>query len=601
MELSQTQAKTSFDYAFLIKRIFPYIKPLIFRIIIAFSLAIPLGLLDGVTALALKPYIDVVVNGNEMKFGDFTLTRTFLASIIPIGIVLFAVVQGILKYLNTYLIEWISQTISNSVKIDLFKKLTTLDSKFYDMNSSGIVLMRFLGDPEAASKAFIYSIKTLITAATSSIGLIAVLLYSSWKLAIVGVVILGCAFLPLALIKKKIKQVSNATAVVGGDINTNINETFHGNKIMTGYGLQNNLINKFNTQIKENFDLNISLIKRTGWMSPIMYLIASIGIAFVMLYGNALIVSGELTTGSFASFITSLLLLYKPTKDLGNTLTNLQAVFVCMSRVFELFDLVPEIKNKENAKTLNSVENSVKFNDVYFEYEKDKPVLKGINLEAKKGETIALVGNSGGGKSTVVNLIPRFYDVLKGEILIDDINIKDYTLESLRGNIAEVFQDNFLFSGSIKENILMGKQNATEEELDNVIKLAHLEEVLAEHNLGIDTKLSERGVSLSGGQRQRVAIARAMIKNAPILILDEATSALDNKSEAIVQKALENLMQNKTVFVIAHRLSTIKNADKIVVINDGEIAEVGTHEELLNIENGAYKHLYEMQFKNEEE
>ena len=601
MELSQTQAKTSFDYAFLIKRIFPYIKPLIFRIIIAFSLAIPLGLLDGVTALALKPYIDVVVNGNEMKFGDFTLTRTFLASIIPIGIVIFAVVQGVLKYLNTYLIEWISQTISNSVKIDLFKKLTTLDSKFYDMNSSGIVLMRFLGDPENASKAFIYSIKTLITAATSSIGLIAVLLYSSWKLAIVGVVILGCAFLPLALIKKKIKQVSNATAVVGGDINTNINETFHGNKIMTGYGLQNNLINKFNTQIKENFDLNISLIKRTGWMSPIMYLIASIGIAFVMLYGNALIVSGELTTGSFASFITSLLLLYKPTKDLGNTLTNLQAVFVSMSRVFELFDLVPEIKNKENAKTLNSVENSVKFNDVYFEYEKDKPVLKGINLEAKKGETIALVGNSGGGKSTVVNLIPRFYDVLKGEILIDDINIKDYTLESLRENIAEVFQDNFLFSGSIKENILMGKQNATKEELDNVIKLAHLEEVLAEHNLGIDTKLSERGVSLSGGQRQRVAIARAMIKNAPILILDEATSALDNKSEAIVQKALENLMQNKTVFVIAHRLSTIKNADKIVVINDGEIAEVGTHEELLNIENGAYKHLYEMQFKNEEE
>lgn len=601
MELSQTQAKTSFDYAFLIKRIFPYIKPIIFRIIIAFSLAIPLGLLDGVTALALKPYIDVVVNGNEMKFGDFTLTRTFLASIIPIGIVIFAVVQGVLKYLNTYLIEWISQTISNSVKIDLFKKLTTLDSKFYDMNSSGIVLMRFLGDPENASKAFIYSIKTLITAATSSIGLIAVLLYSSWKLAIVGVVILGCAFLPLALIKKKIKQVSNATAVVGGDINTNINETFHGNKIMTGYGLQNNLINKFNTQIKENFDLNISLIKRTGWMSPIMYLIASIGVAFVMLYGNALIVNGELTTGSFASFITSLLLLYKPTKDLGNTLTSLQAVFVSMSRVFELFDLVPEIKNKENAKTLNRIENSVKFNDVYFEYEKDKPVLKGINLEAKKGETIALVGNSGGGKSTVVNLIPRFYDVLKGEILIDDINIKDYTLESLRGNIAEVFQDNFLFSGSIKENILMGKQNATEEELDNVIKLAHLEEVLAEHNLGIDTKLSERGVSLSGGQRQRVAIARAMIKNAPILILDEATSALDNKSEAIVQKALENLMQNKTVFVIAHRLSTIKNADKIVVINDGEIAEVGTHEELLNIENGAYKHLYEMQFKNEEE
>ncbi|MBR2385820.1 ABC transporter ATP-binding protein [bacterium] len=601
MDLSKTQARTSFDYGFLIKRIFPYIKPLIFRIIIAFSLAIPLGLLDGVTALALKPYIDVVVNGNEMKVGDFTLTRTMLASFIPIGIVLFALLQGTLKYLNTYLIEWISQTIANSVKKDLFKKLTSLDCKFYDINSSGLVLMRFLGDPDTSAKSFIYSFRTLVTAATSSIGLIAVLLYSSWKLAIVGVLILGCAFLPLALIKKKIKQVSNATAVVGGGINTNINETFHGNKIVAGYGLQNNLIHKFNNQIKENFDLNISLVKRTGWMSPIMYLIASIGIAFVMHFGNTLIVKGELTTGAFASFITSLLLLYKPTKELGNTLTNLQSIFVSMSRVFELFDLMPEIKDKENPKTLEKIEDGIRFNNVHFEYEKDKPVLKGINIEAKKGETVALVGNSGGGKSTVVNLIPRFYDATEGEVLIDNINIKDYSLESLRGNIAEVFQDNFLFSGSIKENILMGKQNATEEELNNVIKLAHLEEVLAEHNLGIDTKLSERGVTLSGGQRQRVAIARAMIKNAPILILDEATSALDNESEAIVQKALENLMQNKTVFVIAHRLSTIKNANKIVVINDGEVAEVGTHEELLSVENGAYKHLYEMQFKSEEE
>lgn len=601
MDLSKTQAKTSFDYGFLIKRIFPYIKPLIFRIIIAFSLAIPLGLLDGVTALALKPYIDVVVNGNEMKVGDFTLTRTMLASFIPIGIVLFALLQGTLKYLNTYLIEWISQTIANSVKKDLFKKLTSLDCKFYDINSSGLVLMRFLGDPDTSAKSFIYSFRTLVTAATSSIGLIAVLLYSSWKLAIVGVLILGCAFLPLALIKKKIKQVSNATAVVGGGINTNINETFHGNKIVAGYGLQNNLIHKFNNQIKENFDLNISLVKRTGWMSPIMYLIASIGIAFVMHFGNTLIVKGELTTGAFASFITSLLLLYKPTKELGNTLTNLQSIFVSMSRVFELFDLMPEIKDKENPKTLEKIEDGIRFNNVHFEYEKDKPVLKGINIEAKKGETVALVGNSGGGKSTVVNLIPRFYDATEGEVLIDNINIKDYSLESLRGNIAEVFQDNFLFSGSIKENILMGKQNASEEELTNVIKLAHLEEVLAEHNLGIDTKLSERGVTLSGGQRQRVAIARAMIKNAPILILDEATSALDNESEAIVQKALENLMQNKTVFVIAHRLSTIKNANKIVVINDGEVAEVGTHEELLSVENGAYKHLYEMQFKSEEE
>ena len=598
MDLTKTQANTAFNYKFLTKRLFPYIKPLIPRILIAFSLAIPLGLLDGVTAFVLKPYIDIVVNGNDMHFGNYTLTRSFFAAIIPFGVVIFALVQGVLKYLNVYLTEWISQTISNTIKVDLFKKLTTLDSKFYDVNSSGLVLMRFLNDPDIASRSFISSIKTIITDTTSSLGLIAVLLYSSWKLAIVGVLVLSCAFLPVALIRKKIKQVSNATAVVGGNINTNFNETFHGNKIMTGYCLQNSLFEKFVHQIRENFHLNMSLVKRTGWMSPIMYLIASIGIAFVMHFGNSLIIKGELTTGAFASFITSLLLLYKPTKELGNTLTNLQGIFVAASRVFELFDINPEIQNKKDAIKLQGEITEVEFRNVYFEYEENKPILKGINLDVKKGETIALVGNSGGGKSTVVNLIPRFYEVNKGEILINGKNIKDYTLETLRENISEVFQDNFLFSGSIRDNILMGKPDASEDELKEVVRLAHLEEVLAEHDLGLDTKLSERGVSLSGGQRQRVAIARAMIKNAPILILDEATSALDNKSEAVVQKALENLMQNKTVFVIAHRLSTVKNANKIAVINDGKIVEIGTHDELLNMPEGAYKYLYEMQFKN---
>jgi len=597
MKLANTKTDNAFDYAFLFKRMFPYIKPLIPRIILAFALAIPLGLLDGATAFALKPYIDVVVNGNPLTVKGFELTRDLLAAAIPWAIVIFAVIQGLLKYANAYFTDWLSNRISNSVKIDLFKKLTSLDPKFFDENSSGLVLGRFLGDPDTASRSVIESIKTLITCATGAMGLIAVLLYNSWKLALVGVIVLVAAFVPVALLRKKIKQVSNASMVLGGGINTNFNETYHGNKIMTGYCLQESLNNKFKKQIRKSFDLAMSLTKRVGWMSPIMYLIASIGIAIVMLFGNHLIISGEMTTGSFASFITSLLLLYKPVKDLGRTLTGLQGVFVAMSRVFELFDIVPEIKEKENAKEFSGINTGIEFKNVCFEYEKDVPVLKNVTFTAKKGQTIALVGNSGGGKSTIVNLLPRFYDIKSGSITIDGTDIRDFTISSLRHNISEVFQDNFLFSGTIKDNILMGNFNAGDEDIQRVVEGAHLDEFLHTVEGGIDAVIGERGTTLSGGQRQRVAIARAMIKDAPIIILDEATSALDNKSEAIVQHALENLMKDKTVFVIAHRLSTIKNADLIIVINDGKVAEAGTHEELLKIPDGQYKYLYEMQFK----
>lgn len=600
MKLAETRTDNAFDYGFLFGRIFPYIKPLIPRILLAFILSIPLGLLDGATAFALKPYIDVVVNGNPMVIKGFELTRDLLAALIPWLIVGFAVVQGLLKYANAYLTDWLSNTISNAVKLDLFRKMTSLDSRFFDENSSGLVLGRFLGDPDTASRSVIESIKTLITCATGAMGLIAVLLYNSWKLALVGVVVLVIAFLPVALIRKKIKQVSNDSMVLGGGINTNFNETYHGNKIMTGYSLQENLNNKFGVQIRKSFCLNMSLTKRVAWMSPIMYLIASIGVAIVMLFGNHLIITGEMTTGSFASFITSLLLLYKPIKDLGRTLTGLQGVFVAMSRVFELFDLQPEIADKPDSIELKDVKDSVEFKNVSFEYEENIPVLKNINFSAKKGQSVALVGNSGGGKSTIVNLLPRFYDVKQGSITIDGVDIRNYSLISLRSKISEVFQDNFLFSGTIRDNILMGKPDATEEEINKVVEGAHLDDFLHTLENGLDTVIGERGTTLSGGQRQRVAIARAMIKDAPIIILDEATSALDNKSEAIVQKALENLMKNKTVFVIAHRLSTIKNSDTILVINDGRLVEAGCHEELLKIENGQYKTLYEMQFKTVE-
>lgn len=599
-KLKDTLSKDAFRYGYLVNKIFPFIKPHLGRIILNMILAVPLGLLDAVVAYALKPYMDCVINGKSWTIGGLTIEQNLLAAIIPFGIVLFAIIQGLLKYTNNYLTDWTGNKISNSLKVELFRKLTSLDSKFYDINSSGLVLTRFLTDPDTASKNIINTIKSFIMTIFGIVGLVGVLLYNSWKLAIIGVGIMAIAITPVTLIRKKIKKVSNATMVVGGDMTTNFNETFAGNKIMTAYNLQRLQNEKFEHQIKEQFNLTISLTKRVGWMSPIMYFICSIGIALVMFYGNHLIISGQMTAGSFASFVTSLLLLYKPVKDLGRTLTDLQTTFVALGRVFELFDLVPHIKNKENAIKVSGLNNSIDFENVYFEYEKDTPVLKNFTLHINKGETIALVGNSGGGKSTTVNLLPRFYDVTGGSIKFDGIDIRDLDLETLRDHISFVFQDNFLFSGTIKENILMGKEDATDEEINNVIKMAHLDEFLNTLEDGINTYVGERGASLSGGQRQRVAIARAMIKNAPIVILDEATSALDNESEAIVQKALDNLMQNKTVFVIAHRLSTINNANRIAVINEGELVELGTHDELMNIPDGNYKHLYEMQFKHQE-
>ena len=604
MKLSSTTAQNSFKYGWLLARIFPYIRPYMIRIILGFIVAIPLGLLDGVTAFALKPYMDYVVGKQDWVFHlfghQYTLTWQLFAFVIPFGVVLFAGFQGVLRYLNDYISAWTSQRITNDVKMDLFHKLIYMDPQFYDENPSGIIISRYMNDPQTASTGIVDQIKTITTSLFGAMGLIAVMLYSSWKLAVIGVLVLGVAFVPVAIIRKRIKSASNRNMVISGNITTNINETYSGNKVMAAYELQSRQEGAFKEQIWESFNVNMSLTKRSAWMSPLMYLIASVGIAVVLGYGTHLITSGQMTAGAFASFVTSLLLLYKPVKTLGNTLTNIQNIFVAMGRVFELFDLKPVITNRKDALTMNGLNDKIEFKNVCFEYTSEHPVLKNLNLTVNKNETLAIVGNSGGGKSTLVNLIPRFYDIKSGSITFDGIDIRDFSVQSLRHNIAMVFQDNFLFSGTIRDNIMMGNPNATEEELSKAIESAHLEEMIADLPEGLDTLLGERGLTLSGGQRQRVAIARAMIKNTPIVILDEATSALDNKSEAVVQKALDNLIKNKTVFVIAHRLSTIQNADRIAVINEGELVELGKHEELMSIEHGQYRALYEMQFKKQE-
>lgn len=573
------------------KRMWPYVKPYGFRALMAILICIPIGSLDAVIALSLKPYMDLVMVEKSIQSPWY----------IPFGIVAFTSIQGGLNYLATYLNTWVGGKISNGLKYDLFKKLLSFETSFYDRRNSGDVVFQFNNNADLACAGLLDNLKTFIQRLFSSISLVAVLFYNSWQLALIAVFVLGAAFLPVARIRKRINSVMDKTLVADASVITAYNETYAGNKTIISYNLAKNQINRFLGILNNIFNLRIKLVQRTSWLSPMMHVIVSVGIGAAIGYGSHLILTKQITSGNFVSFITALIMLYTPIKSLGNNFNQVQLSFFAIERVFELMEAKPAITDKENAIELKDNYKNIEFKNVNFEYIPGVPVLKDISLKVNRGETVALVGNSGGGKTTIVNLLPRFYDVTSGCIQIDGIDIRDYTLYSLRQNISVVFQDNFLFSGTIRENIMLGRENASEEELQNAIKMAYLDEFINSLEHKENTFIGERGVLLSGGQKQRVAIARAFLKNAPMVILDEATSALDNKAEAIVQKAIENLMQDKTVFVIAHRLSTIQNADKIVMINEGQIVETGKHNELLNIPNGAYKALYTAQFKHQEE
>lgn len=570
------------------KKMWPYVKPYLFRAILAVLICIPIGALDSVVALSLKPYMDIVLVDKSASSPAY----------IPLLIVAFTSVQGGLNYAASYLNTWVGTKINQDLKKALYKKLLHMQTSYFDQHDSGFIVQRFCADCDVACSGLLENLKVFVSRFFSSVSLICVLIYNSWQLAIIAVFILGCALMPLASVRRRIKRVVMGSVVEGAKILSNYTETYAGNKTIASYNLQDKIYHKFDDTLRNLFKLTIKMVQKTAWMTPALHVIVSIGIGAVIGYGSYLIVNGTITSGNFVSFITALILLYTPVKSIGKNYNAMQVSFLAIERVVELLETEPTIVNKPDAKVLKGIESGIKFNNVDFEYKEGVPVLKDINLDVKAGSTIALVGNSGGGKTTIVNLIPRFYDVKSGSITINGTDIRDFTLESLRNNIAVVFQDNFLFSGTIRDNILLGKEDASEEEIIQAVKMACLDEFISELKDGLDTKIGERGSLLSGGQRQRLAIARAFIKNAPIVILDEATSALDNKAEAVVQKAIDNLMKDRTVFVIAHRLSTVQNADHIVVVNDGEIVETGTHEQLLNIENGAYRSLYNAQFKS---
>ena len=568
-------------------KIYPYVKPYFGRAILAVLVTIPLGAMDAVIAWVLKPYMDIVMIEKSVK----------ATSLLPLLIIVFSLFQSLLNYTATYLNTWVGQKITMDLKKDLFKKMMRCDAGFFDKSTSGDIMFRFNNDADMACSGLLSNLKLFTTRLFSSISLICVLIYNSWQLSIIAIIVLFGALYPLTRVRRKIKSIMDKTVFSGARVMTHYNEAFSGNRVISSFNLYEKQSACFNETLRSVFKLGMNMTKKTGILTPIMHFVVSIGIAGVIWLGSYLITTNQLTPGGFVSFITALLMLYTPIKSIGSNFTNVQMSLLAIERVFTMLETSPLIASKKDAIKINGLNKEISFEDISFEYEYGRPVLQNISLNVNKGKTIALVGNSGGGKSTLVNLLPRFYDVKKGAIKIDGIDIKDIDVDSLREQIAVVFQDNFLFAGTIRENILLGKPHASNEEVNNAVKNACLDEFVSSLPLGLDTEIGERGTKLSGGQKQRVAIARAFLKNAPIVILDEATSALDNKSEEIVQQAIYNLMEDRTVFVIAHRLSTVKNADNIVVIDHGQIKEQGTHEELLTQENSVYSALYKTQLK----
>lgn len=569
-----------------LKKFWPFLKPYIFLTILGVLLTIPVGGLDAAVASFLKPFMDNVMVDKNTEF----------ALKVPFIIIGFTLVQGICIYTSNIVNTYVGSRISTDLKLALYKKLLVSESAFFDKNTSGIVLLRFCNDADSATTGLITNVKLFLSKFWSSLGLLAVLLWNSWQLSFIALGVLFLLVIPMKIARKKVMKIMSKNVEAQTKINTTYVETYSGIKIIKSFNLIKTMYEKFHREVEDIFKFSMKMTRDTNWLSPAMHLVTACGVAGVLYYGMYLITTGVITSGTFVAFLAALIMLYTPIKSIGNNYVGLQTALLALERIYVILDAPSfEANDGEGKKELKAVSKEIKFNHVNFSYDGQRMILKDVNLSVPVGKKVALVGNSGGGKSTVCSLIPRLYELDSGSITVDGTDISEFTLSSLRDKISMVFQDNFLFDGTVRQNLMYGKADATDEEINRAIKSAYLDEFVQKLPNGIDTVIGERGLLLSGGQKQRLAIARAILKNAPIVILDEATSALDNKSEKVVQRALDKLMEGRTTIVIAHRLSTVMDADKILVINDGHVVEEGTHNELLE-KNGAYAVLYRSQF-----
>jgi subfamily B ATP-binding cassette protein MsbA len=546
------------------------------------------GAATGASAFLVKPAIDNVF-----------LKRDIVAlKWIPFAVMVVFLLKSLGNYGQTVLMSFIGQRVVTDLRNRLYRHIQLQPLSFFTKNPTGTLMSRLTNDVTLVQGAVSEAVTSIFKDSFSLISLIFVIFYQDWKLAIIAFLVFPVAIYPVAVLGRKMRQITNRTQVTIGSLTSLLQETISGNRIVKAFGMENYENDRFAKENERLFKLTLKSVTVRAISSPLMEFLGGLGVAAVVAYGGYRVLQGVSTPGTFFSFLTALLMLYEPAKRLTNVNNTIQQGLAGAERIFSVIDTVPEIENKEGSVDLPRISRSITLEDVSFAYE-DAVVLKHIDLQIKAGECIAFVGMSGGGKTTLVNLIPRFYDVTEGRILIDNHDIRDVNIESLRAQIGIVTQQTILFNDTARNNIAYGDIRKNEDDIIRAAKAANAHAFITKLPLGYDAVIGEQGVKLSGGERQRISIARALLKDAPILILDEATSSLDTEAEIEVQDALDKLMKGRTTLVIAHRLSTIRNADRIIVLVNGRIAEEGTHESLLE-QKGEYFKLYNMQFRENE-
>lgn len=569
------------------RRMLGYLKEYWLKLLIASILMVGVSGTQALLAFLVKPVMDDIFFA-----GDINKLR-----LMPLAILVIFVFRAVCDYGRYYLMADAGQRIIMDIRNQIYFHLQKLSLPFFIKTPTGILISRITNDVNSVQASVTNAVTALIRELFTVIGLIFVVFYRDWKLALIAMVVFPAAIYPINHFGHRLKHYSTKSMKVMGDVMTLLDESISGIRIVKAYNMEEHEKIRFEKENRRYYRNWMRRLAIRAISTPMMELIGGIAIAFILWYGGMNVINGTSTTGNFFSFMTALFMLYTPIRKLNNVNIDIQEGIAAAKRVFEIIDTKPDIFDKPDALDLNRAKGDVEYRDVWFSYIGDKYALEGIRLHARPGNKIALVGESGAGKTTLVNLLPRFFDPTKGQILLDGNDVRDLTLYSLRKNIAMVTQEMILFNDSVKMNIAYGTENASEEDIIQAAKAANAHDFIENMSEGYETIIGEGGIRMSGGQRQRICIARAIIRNAPVLILDEATSSLDTESEREVHAAMDKLMADRTTLIIAHRLSTIVSADWIIVLNKGEIVEQGSHDSLLK-QDGYYTRLYNLQFGN---
>lgn len=566
------------------------LKPYRGQMVLAMVGMLAVGGFNALQAYMVKPLLDEIFFNKNAQ----------LLHLLPLGLLLIFFAKGIFYFAYSYLLERVGQSVIRDLRNRIYAHLHEMSLNFFHQHTTGELISRIINDVSMLQSSVSHALIRMLRDFFSVIGLMGVIFYMDWRLALVSLLFLPMAAVPIVVFGKKFRRISTSYQTKIGEATSQLHETIAGVRIVKAFGMEGFEKQRFAVKIQSIMDTLMLETRYSCLSHPMIEFLGGVGMAMIIWFGGGQVLQGHSTPGAFMSFLTALIMLYEPVKGVSKINTTIQQGMAAAARIFSLLAIRPEIQEAPDAVELTPFCRRLVFTDVSFSYGTNPPVIRQLNLQINRGEILAIVGPSGSGKTTLANLIPRFYEIGQGELQIDDIDIRQVTFTSLRRQIALVTQQTILFNTTVRDNIAYGMTDCPEEKIIEAARSAYALDFIQALPQGFETLIGEGGSRLSGGQQQRISIARALLKDAPILILDEATSALDTESEREVQRALDNLMQNRTTIVIAHRLSTIQNADRIIVLIDGQVIEEGRHEDLLAL-GGEYSMLYHLQFAGDME